>query len=167
MDEERTVRLEAMMNRYGTDILRFCTLQLKDAKLAEDAAQEVFIKAWKAVERFQGRSSEKTWLLRIAINTCRDYQRTGWFRWMDRRTTPDDGPDQPYEENGFDRLPVTMAVSELPTVQRAVVWLRYSEGMRLSEIASVTGVSEATVKRRLEKAAAALRQKLKGWYEDE
>ncbi|MBO5501664.1 MAG: sigma-70 family RNA polymerase sigma factor, partial [Clostridia bacterium] len=74
------------MNQYGDAILRFCTLQLRDVKLAEDAAQDVFIKAWKAMDGFQGRSSEKTWLYRIAINTCRDYQRTGWFRWMVKKT---------------------------------------------------------------------------------
>ena len=41
-----TGRLEALMNQHGNAILRFCTLQLRDAKLAEDAAQDVFVKAW-------------------------------------------------------------------------------------------------------------------------
>lgn len=161
------IRLENMMKLYGTDILRYCTLQLKDAKQAEDAAQEVFIKAWRALDRFQGRSNERTWLLRIAINTCRDYQRTGWFRRMDRSITPEDLPECGAEDRSYDRLPVTEAVRQLPPGLRNVIWLRYYEGMKLPEIAQTVGLSEATVKRRLSNAAAILRQKLEGWYEDE
>lgn len=159
-------RLEALMNRYGSAILRFCTLQLRDARLAEDAAQDVFVKAWKAMDRFQGRSSEKTWLYRIAINTCRDYQRTGWFRWMDRSVTPEDMPQAGWEEPRFDHLPITQAVQALPPKWRTAVYLRYCEGMKLSEVAALQQVSEATVKRRLSRAAAALRQELKGWYDE-
>ena len=89
-DTERSKRTTELMARYGTDIKRFCLLQLRDASQAEDAAQDVFIKAWRALSTFRGDSSEKTWLLHIAANTCRDYQRTGWFRFMDRRVTPED-----------------------------------------------------------------------------
>ena len=161
-----TGRLEALMNQHGSAILRFCTLQLRDAKLAEDAAQDVFVKAWKAMDRFQGRSSEKTWLYRIAINTCRDYQRTGWFRWMDRSVIPEDMLQTGWEEPLFDHLPITQAVQTLPAKWRTAVYLRYCEGMKLSEVAALQQVSEATVKRWLSKAAAALRQELKGWYDE-
>lgn len=161
-----TGRLEDLMNQHGSAILRFCTLQLRDAKLAEDAAQDVFVKAWKAMDRFQGRSSEKTWLYRIAINTCRDYQRTGWFRWMDRSVTPEDMLQTGWEEPRFDQLPITQAVQTLPPKWRTAVYLRYCEGMKLSEVAALQQVSEATVKRWLNRAAAALRQELKGWYDE-
>ena len=161
-----TGRLEDLMNRHGSAILRFCTLQLRDAKLAEDAAQDVFVKAWKTMDRFQGRSSEKTWLYRIAINTCRDYQRTGWFRWMDRSVTPEDMLQTGWEEARFDQLPITQAVQTLPPKWRTAVYLRYCEGMKLSEVAALQQVSEATVKRWLNRAAAALRQELKGWYDE-
>ena len=161
-----TSRLETLMNQYGDAILRFCTLQLRDVKLAEDAAQDVFIKAWKAMDGFQGRSSEKTWLYRIAINTCRDYQRTGWFRWMDRSVTPEDLLQTGWEESQFDSLPITQAMQTLPPKWRTAVYLRYCEGMKLSEVAKLQQVSEATIKRWLSKAAAALRQQLKGWYDE-
>lgn len=161
-----TGRLETLMNQHGSAILRFCTLQLRDAKLAEDAAQDVFVKAWRAMDRFQGRSSEKTWLYRIAINTCRDYQRTGWFRWMDRSVTPEDMLQTGWEEPRFNHLPITQAVQTLPPKWRTAVYLRYCEGMKLSEVATLQQVSEATVKRWLSRAAAALRQELKGWYDE-
>ena len=81
-------RLEALMNAYGTQLKRLCCLYLRDAALAEDAVQETFLKAWRAMGKFRGECSEKTWLTRIAVNVCRDMQRTAWFRRLDRRIVP-------------------------------------------------------------------------------
>ena len=166
MQDQRTHWLETLMTNHGSAVLRFCTLQLRDAKLAEDAAQEVFVKAWKAKDGFQGLSSERTWLYRIAINTCRDYQRTGWFRWVDRSITPEDLLHHGQEDRRFDSLPITQAVQTLPPKWRTAVYLRYCERMKLTDVASLQGVSQATVKRWLSRAAAILREKLKGWYDE-
>ena len=57
-----------------------CFLYLKDYHLAEDAAQETFIKAMKHYDSFNRKSSEKTWLTRIAINCCKNIMRMNWFR---------------------------------------------------------------------------------------
>ena len=78
------LNIEEMIARYGDDILRLCLLYLGDRQLAEDAFQETFVKAWKGRDAFRGESSEKTWLSRIAVNTCRDMLRSGWFRLMKR-----------------------------------------------------------------------------------
>ena len=76
-DEQAIVHL---MTTYGTDIKRLCLCLLNDAYLAEDAAQETFFKAWKHYAGFRGDCSEKTWLSRIAVNTCRSMQRGSWFK---------------------------------------------------------------------------------------
>ena len=60
--------LERLMNDYGDALLRMCCLYLKDYQLAEDAVQETFIKAMKSYGTFKHQSSEKTWLIRIAVN---------------------------------------------------------------------------------------------------
>ena len=164
-DTERSQRMTDLMTRYGTDIKRFCLLQLRDAGQAEDAAQEVFIKAWRALSAFRGDSSEKTWLLRIAANTCRDHQRTGWFRFMDRSVTPED-----MERGAAFEFPddsISGAIAALPAQLRQAVTLRYFEEMSIREMTQVLAVSEATVKRRVRKANALLRSRLKEWYEDE
>lgn len=166
METQSAERLEHLMRAYGMDIKRFCTLLLRDAALAEDAAQDVFFKAWKALGTFRNESSEKTWLIRIALNTCRDYQRTGWFRFMDRRVTPDDLPEQSVEFSFRDGT-VAGEIAALPPKMKAVILLRYYEGMNLQESADALNVSLATVKRRLKKANQILRRNLKGWYEDE
>ena len=164
-DTERSQRTTELMTRYGTDIKRFCLLQLRDASQAEDAAQDVFIKAWRALSTFRGDSSEKTWLLHIAANTCRDYQRTGWFRFMDRRVTPEDMERGTAFEFPDDSL--SKATTELPALLRQAVTLRYFEELSIREMTQVLGVSEATAKRRIRKANVLLRQSLKEWYEDE
>ena len=71
-DAQKEMHLEQLMNQYGDSLLRLCYLYLKDAALAQDAVQDTFVKAWKKLDTFEGRSSEKTWLCRIAVNTCRD-----------------------------------------------------------------------------------------------
>ena len=162
---ERSQRTTELMTRYGTDIKRFCLLQLRDASQAEDAAQDVFIKAWRALSTFRGDSSEKTWLLHIAANTCRDYQRTGWFRFMDRRVTPEDMERAAAFEFPDDSL--SKAITALPFLLRQAVTLRYFEELSIREMTQVLGISEATAKRRIRKANALLRQSLTEWYEDE
>ena len=81
------MRIEELIDLYGDGILRLCILYLGDRQLAEDAFQETLIKAWKKWDGFRGESSVKTWLTRIAVNTCRDMLRSGWFRTM-RRSQP-------------------------------------------------------------------------------
>lgn len=166
MDTEHQEELEYLMNHYGNEIKRFCTLQLKDPFQAEDAAQDTFIKAWKALDTFRNESSQKTWLIRIAVNTCRDYQRTGWFRHMDRRITPENLPEKAQEVH-FPDGEVSVAISSLPAKLRMVILLRYYEGFTVQETAETAGVSVATAKRQIRKANQLLRKKLEGWYYDE
>ena len=65
---------------YQEELLRICFLYLQDRGLAEDAVQETFLKAYRALQRYREKCSPRTWLTRIAINTCKDYRRTFWFR---------------------------------------------------------------------------------------
>lgn len=68
-------RLEQWISQYADAILHVCFIYLRDASQAEDAMQDTFIKAWKHMAQWNGQS-EKAWLMRIAVNTCRDYHRS-------------------------------------------------------------------------------------------
>lgn len=83
MDNDRGAWLENAMDRWETSLMRMCYAYLGDVLLAEDAVQETFLKAWKAYDRFRGEADEKTWLMRIAINNCKDMRRGAWFRHTD------------------------------------------------------------------------------------
>ena len=81
---DREERLNQMVLTYERDLLRLCAVYLRDIDLARDAVQETFLKAYRCMDRFKGNASEKTWLMRIAINTCKDMLRGAWFQHVDR-----------------------------------------------------------------------------------
>lgn len=156
--------LERMMRTYGGMLVGLCTGMLKDSYLAQDMVQETFIRAYTKMGSFRGEreGSEKAWLCRIALNLCRDYQRTKWFRLVDRMEAPEQAarpsaaPDSAHGE-------VLSAVTVLPTRLKEVVLLYYYQDMRVEEAAGVLGISKSAVSRRLEKARKQLRQSLEGW----
>ena len=92
----REQRLNRWIEDYSDSIMRTCFLYLSDQTQAEDATQDTWIKAWKHMDDFErkGIVSEKAWLLRIAINTCKDYRRSAWFRHVDRSKALDELPPQ-------------------------------------------------------------------------
>lgn len=151
--------MERLMAAHGQAVKRMCRLYLKDAALAEDAAQETFLKAWRHWGDFRGQCSEQTWLTRIAVNTCRDMLRRGWFRWTDRRVTPESlplvAPDEP-------RPLLAEAVMALPRPSREVVVLYYYQGMDVKETAQALGINVNTAKSRLLRARKLLKIHLEG-----
>lgn len=160
-DEEK---LEALMQTYGTQVKRLCCLYLKDMSLAEDAAQETFIKAWRSLETFRGGCSERTWLMHIAVNTCRDVLRSAWFRRLDRRVTPE---ELPMSSPAPEEPTLAEAIMRLPVREREVILLRYYEQLPADEIAQLLHVPLNTVRSRLARGKKKLRLMLEGWCSDE
>lgn len=150
--------LGQLMDTYGTSILRTCMMYLKDASMAEDAAQDTFIKAFRKIDYFLDNSieSEKAWLMRIAINTCKDYHRSGWFRHIDRQIDPSDVV-RFSELSSDDELSLLQEITDLPRKLKEVVLLFYYQGFRATEIAEALNVSEVTVYDRLKRAQNKLR----------
>lgn len=163
MDARET--LDQWMILHGSRLLRLCALNLRDASLAQDAVQDTFLKAFRQFHRFRGDADPLTWLTAIALNVCRDYRRTAWFRHVDRRVEADALPRG--AAFTFPDSTVIRAVTALPPRYREVILLRYYQDMKQKDIAAALGVSERTVHQRLTKANAILREQLKEWYEDE
>lgn len=154
------------MTQWEVPLLRTCYLLLRDAALAEDAVQETFLKAWRARGDYRREASEKTWLMHIAVNTCRDMLRGGWFRRIDRKVNMADLPEPmaPFSEPDDT---VIRAILSLPESLRQVVTLRYYQGLSVQEVADVLHIHRRTVHYRLEKAENALRAELEDWYHAE
>ena len=150
---------DRLVAAYQTALLRMCCMILKDRALAEDAVQETYLKAYKGLARFRGDCSEKAWLMRIAINTCRDMQRTGWFKHMDRRVTP-----ELLNEKAANKEESHLAyeIMALPQKLQEVLLLYYYQGMTVAEVGTILGVSKVTVSHRLKQAKERLRDALKG-----
>ena len=75
--KSRENMLLRLMGEYEIPIRKMCCVYLRDEQLAADAVQETFLKAYLSLENFRGESSEKTWLMRIAVNVCHSMRRTG------------------------------------------------------------------------------------------
>ena len=162
MDARET--LDALMVQHGSRLLRLCAMNLRDASLAQDAVQDTFLKAFRQFHRFRGDADALTWLTAIAINVCRDYRRTSWFRHVDRRMEdlPEQAASFPFPDNT-----VITEVTKLPDKYREVILLRYYQDMKQKDIAAALGISDRAVRQRLNKANTMLREQLKEWYEDE
>ena len=156
MPEEELTRL---VEAHQLALLRLCYAYLHDRALAEDAVQETFLKAYRGSGQFRGDASPKTWLSRIAINTCRDMRRSGWFRHMDRRVTPEMLPEPASQPSRLDDA-VTVEVMRLPVRLRECVLLYFFEDMSTVEIAQTLHISQQAVSGRLNRAKAKLRRAL-------
>lgn len=158
--------LERLMTQYGDSLLRICYMLLHDRDLAKDATQDSFLKAYRSLDSLRKGNSEKAWLMRIAINTCKDLRRSRWWRFIDHGITPDDLPEMGQEDENPDSTPL-LAVMNLPEKYRQVVLLHFYQGMTSSEIAQILGLTASTVRTRLMRAKDRLHEQLEGWYFDE
>ena len=156
-DQEK--RLTDLIHQYEKDILRLCYTLLRDADLARDAVQDTFLKAYTHLDCQRQPEKEKSWLVSIAVNTCRDYLRSPWVRHVNRFVQPEDLPvavNPPNEE----RVMLTAAIMNLPQKYAEVVILRYVQGLNIQKAAEALHITPSAVSRRCKKACQKLRKEL-------
>jgi len=158
--------LERLVAQYQGAVLRTCYLYLCDRSQAEDAVQETFLKVYRSLDSFRGESSEKTWILKIAMRTCYDMNHSGWSRFFNRRVTPEMLPEAsvPFTERD-DAL--TQAVMRLPEKLRRVIILYYYQGLGVREIAETLGITQPSVSSRMKRGREKLKAALEGREIDE
>ncbi len=159
--DDLACEIEKLVAQHGDYILRLCFTVLSDKSLAEDAWQETWLKAWKGFASFQGKCSVKTWVTRIAINTCREIRRSAWFRFEHHATDSEVilntvAADVPPEYGVMD------AIHALPMRYREAITLYYMEDMSIKELSEVLGVSQNTAASRLRRSRIKLKTILQG-----
>lgn len=157
-NRSREEMLAHMVAQYEVALLRTCYMYLRDRGLAEDAAQETFLKAYKALDTFRGESGEKTWLMKIAINTCRDLKRSAWFRYMDRSVEIERLPLPTRTDEWADADDLAQAILRLPARYKEVILLYFYQDMTMREIAAVLDISHSTVGKRIKTACQKLKK---------
>ena len=164
---DRDQQFERLVGAHQEAVLRVCFLYLCDKTQAEDATQETFLKVYRSMDSFRKESSEKTWIMKIAVHTCYDINRSGWFRFLNRRVTPEMLPDRTAAaaEEGDETL--TAAVMRLPRKMREVIVLYYYQGMKVDEIAVALRISHSSVSGRLKRGREKLKRMLEGREMDE
>ena len=160
-DQAQIDRLDRMVRQYEKDLLRLCCLYLRDWNAAEDVVQETFLKAFRHLDSFREESSEKTWLITIALNGCRDYRRSAWFRYIDSRVSLNDLPVSS-EPPDSEHVELTLAIMKLKPKYMEAVLLYFYEGYSMKEIGEMLNITEAAVSDRIRKAKQKLKQELEG-----
>lgn len=170
MDE----KIEQLMNDYGNDVLKIAFLYLKDKYLAEDVFQEVFVKVYKNYNKFKNSSSEKTWIMSITMNTCRDMLRLSWFKKV--RMLKDIGDaslKDTYEyvdeeiERKMQYEELLKEVLSLPLKYREIIILYYYEELSTKDISEALKIPEGTVRSRLFRGRTILKSNIEGKIEYE
>jgi len=152
--------------RYQDRIYNLCRYMLRDAEEAQDAAQDVFFKAYGSLKDYNPESSFYTWLYRIAVNTCLDYGKKSRPKPFEDECAIDSlacgqpSPERLYQSKETGRL-IEAALQKLPKKLRAAIVLKEIEGFSYEEIAGVLGTSVGTVKSRISRAREELRRLLK------
>lgn len=161
--EEEMLRL---MDSYGGMLTNLCAMTLGDTILAQDAVQETFLKAYRCLDQIETVQSERAWLIRVAVNTCRDLQRSAWMRHVDRRVSLDSLPETAVPALEADGG-VLDAVRGLPVKERQVILMRYWQNLSVDETAEALGLNRATVYRRLARAQKRLKNLVERWEDDD
>ena len=157
---------EELYSRFGTMVYSLALSMTGKPEDAADLCQDVFLKIYRHLGSFRGRSSLRTWVYRVAMNCC--YSRFRYQRsWRSRvladsvqvlQRVPDEGRSP--EEDALARSTVELvsdALTRLPVVYRQAVVLRDIEGLSYEEIAEVLGIRVGTVRSRIARGRDRLR----------
>lgn len=150
----------ALYEQTSERVFRLLLRMTRSQEAAEDLAQETYLKAFAAVAAFDARSAVSTWLYRIAVNEA--------LQWLRRKTPSALGPEAAASRpdprnNGHEvatRMDVDFAMAALDPMDRAVLLLRYQEGLDYRAIADVVQIAMGTVASRLNRARERLRSLL-------
>ncbi|MGV9277660.1 sigma-70 family RNA polymerase sigma factor [Streptomyces griseosporeus] len=187
-DTATTTDLDVRLEQHRTELTGYCYRMLGSSFEAEDAVQDTMVRAWRSFDKFEGRSSLRSWLYRIATNVCLDMLSAGnkrarpmdlteatplaqaalsprpdhtWLEPMpDARVLPSvQDPAEAAVAKETVRLAFMAALQKLPAKQRAVLILREVLAWKASEVAELLDTSVASVNSALQRARATLAER--------
>lgn len=143
--------IEDVIDTYGDMVTRICIMNLRNSDDAKDCFQEVFIKLYKhgMIEDYD---YLKRWLIRVTINTCKDYRRVFY-----KKTINIEDVLIQDEKKDYVLLPVIL---DMPTRYKNVLFLYYYEGYKTDEISEILKMNINTVKSRLKRGREILKKKV-------
>lgn len=151
---------EQLVLKYYDEVFRYCWYCTGDEQTAYDCTQETFLRLMRFLDSYTEKNRFKPYLLRIALNICRDYfrQRNGTNLSYEELTEEHIPPSQTKSEDSLlNGMQIQAALMKLSEVHREAVILYFYYGYKQREIARITGVPLSTVKTRLRTATERLR----------
>lgn len=164
IEQGDTNAVDQLIEMFYPEILRYCLWHVPNRSLAEDAAQETFLKFIRYLDRYTHKGSLKPFLYQIAANTCTDIWRKN--RHFDM-SLEEITADPAYTESGFENVQSDMEfcqlINRLPENLQEIVLLRFGQDLTIREIAEVLNVPLRTVQSRLRSALKRIKKEaLKG-----
>jgi len=163
-----TESFDELMKRYAASVYKVTYSLTRNHADADDMSQETFIRAYRAIARFDEKYQFYTWLRRIAVNLCLNHLKRGRkFRFQPLPMSDNDNesvdiPDpRPQEQDSSLRRDLDRALAKLPEDQRAIFVLRVNEELSYSEISDLLHIPIGTVMSRLNRAREKLRDPMK------
>jgi RNA polymerase sigma-70 factor (ECF subfamily) len=164
-----------LVSKYEKSVYRIAYRFFYDEEEAMDATQEIFLKVYKSLHKFEKRSSFKTWIYRIASNTCitisekRKKGKEGLFKtimnwWSDRNIETPEEEVLAKESSQITQKMVVEKLSQLPAKYRMPVILKDIEGLPLEKICEVLDIPLGTVKSRINRGRRLLQNSLQAYY---
>lgn len=148
------MELEKLFYRYNNMLFRICLVTLCNEADAQDAVQDTFCRYLEQKKKFVSEEHEKAWLIRVAINICRDVQRKKNRYQQVEISSLSDYYETKEEGHVLEEL---MNLSEK---LKTVIYLYYIEGYQAKEIGEMLHLSENAVKKRLQRGRESLKQRL-------
>jgi RNA polymerase sigma-70 factor (ECF subfamily) len=149
---------EQIYDQFVDGVFSRCFYILKDADLAAEATQDTMVKVYYALEKFESRSSLKTWIYRIASNHCFGLLRKK--REVSYEELKEDGVQFRSSEDMLDTImkadDMSSLLAELPKDVRGILMLKYMDGYSYDEIAQISGLSPSAIKMRIHRAKESL-----------
>lgn len=151
-----------LYERYATDVLRVCYFYLADRQKAEDVCQDVFVRLMTTNPVLQ-EGREKSWLLKVALNRCRDLWRGSWLKRVVLGSPAFELVPAPDElGQRAEQQEMLGAINQLPSAFKEVILLHYYQGYGINEIAEMMDLPEGTISSRLSRGRKKLESILKG-----
>lgn len=156
MDEERA---EYLVSRYADLLVRIGYTWLGDMDDAQDICQTVLLRLLEDPRTFPDSGQERAWVIRLAVNACKNWKKTAWFR---HRAPLEDSLQLTVQMPDLEEGSLLEQVQRLPPMYRQAIFLRYYEGYEVKEIARLLGRSPALVSTHLKRGKEKLKTMLGG-----
>lgn len=148
-------KIATLLDEYADMVVRIAYQNLRNNMDAEDVCQDVFVKLVEKDRVFESDEHIKAWLIRVTINRCKDYLKSGWFR----KKAEYIGNEYAYIQAGNSVLEEVM---NLPIKYRNVIYLHYYEGYSVEEIGNILNKNKNTVKTWLKRGRSELKENMTG-----
>lgn len=177
---DSVINIEELIDLYGGDVLKLCMMYLGDRSRADDAYQDTFVKVYSNLTTLSNVSSKKAWIMRVAVNVCKDSLKSYWWQKVMKGGNIDgtNNYNPPVSPDTVDKLVevklqsnerkkvIFECVNKLPRNFRDVVIMYYFQERDTKQIALALDIPEGTVRSRLHRSRKLLHNSLVRWYKE-